>query len=117
MTPRDSDLSELDWTLSDPRHPLHVAHMEMALAEARAAASADEVPVGAVIVSRTHGVIGSAHNERETLHDPTAHAEMLAITQAAQALHSWRPRTPRRAHARLSTGYRRTPGSTIGSKL
>jgi tRNA(adenine34) deaminase len=64
--------------------------MEMALAEARAAASADEVPVGAVIVSRSRGVIGSAHNQRETLHDPTAHAEMLAITQAAEALRSWR---------------------------
>jgi len=90
VTPEKPDLSEFDWTLSDPRHPLHVAHMEMALAEARAAAAADEVPVGAVIVSRTQGVIGSAHNEREMLHDPTAHAEMLAITQAAEALRSWR---------------------------
>src|SRR5437588_1104912 len=64
--------------------------MEMALEEARAAAAQEEVPVGAVIVSLNQGVIGSAHNQRETLHDPTAHAEMIAITQAAQALHSWR---------------------------
>jgi tRNA(adenine34) deaminase len=76
--------------LGDPRHPLHVFHMEMALEEAAKAAAADEVPVGAVIVSFDQGVIAAAHNERETLHDPTAHAEMLAITQAAAALGSWR---------------------------
>src|SRR6516225_11100511 len=64
--------------------------MEMALEEAGAAAAEDEVPVGAVIVSLKQGVIARAHNQRETLHDPTAHAEMIAITQAAQALHSWR---------------------------
>src|SRR6516225_7581090 len=64
--------------------------MEMALEEADAAAAEDEVPVGAVIVSLKQGVIARAHNQRETLHDPTAHAEMIAITQAAQALHSWR---------------------------
>jgi tRNA(adenine34) deaminase len=64
--------------------------MEMALEEAEIAAAEDEVPVGAVIVSFQEGVIGRAHNERERLCDPTAHAEMIAITQAAQALHSWR---------------------------
>jgi tRNA(adenine34) deaminase len=92
----DFDLSShLDWSpfdvpLSDPRHPFHLAHMEMALEEAEAAAREDEVPVGAVIVSFRRGVIGRAHNQRELLHDPTAHAEMIAITQAAQALRSWR---------------------------
>jgi tRNA(adenine34) deaminase len=64
--------------------------MEMALEEARAAAEADEVPVGAVIVSPAQGVIARAHNLREQLLDPTAHAEMIAITQAAGALGSWR---------------------------
>jgi len=64
--------------------------MEMALQEAEAAADEDEVPVGAVIVSYRLGVIGRAHNQREQLKDPTAHAEMIAITQAAQALQSWR---------------------------
>jgi tRNA(adenine34) deaminase len=64
--------------------------MEMALEEAELAAAAGEVPVGAVIVERELGVIGRAHNLRETLSDPTAHAEMIAITQAAQALRSWR---------------------------
>jgi tRNA(adenine34) deaminase len=64
--------------------------MEMALEEAAAAAAEDEVPVGAVIVSFRQGVIARAHNQRERLLDPTAHAEMIAITQAAQALRSWR---------------------------
>src|SRR5437870_11371429 len=64
--------------------------MVMALDEAAAAAAEDEVPVGAVIVSLKQGVIARAHNQREQLHDPTAHAEMIAITQAAQALRSWR---------------------------
>jgi tRNA(adenine34) deaminase len=62
----------------------------MALEEAELAAVADEVPVGAVIVSLEKGVIARAHNQREQLRDPTAHAEMIAITQAAQALESWR---------------------------
>ena len=79
-----------DLPLSDPRHPFHVHHMEMALEEAALAAEADEVPVGAVIVSRELGVIARAHNQRETLNDPTAHAEMIALTQAARALGSWR---------------------------
>jgi tRNA(adenine34) deaminase len=65
-------------------------HMEMALEEADLAAAEDEVPVGAVIVSFKKGVIARAHNQREQLHDPTAHAEMIAITQAAAALRSWR---------------------------
>lgn len=84
------DWSPLDLALSDPRHPFHIAHMEMALDEAEVAAAADEVPVGAVIVSPRRGVIARAHNQREQLCDPTAHAEMIAITQAAAALRSWR---------------------------
>jgi len=64
--------------------------MEMALDEAAMAADEAEVPVGAVIVSLERGIIARAHNQREALKDPTAHAEMIAITQAAQALGSWR---------------------------
>lgn len=79
-----------DLPLTDPRHPFHLLHMEMALDEAGAAVAEDEVPVGAVIVSFQRGVIARAHNQRELLLDPTAHAEMIAITQAAQALQSWR---------------------------
>jgi len=82
--------SPFDLPFSDPRHPFHVAHMEMALEEAALAADEDEVPVGAVIVSSRRGVIGRGHNQRERLLDPTAHAEMIAITQAAQSLRSWR---------------------------
>ena len=64
--------------------------MEMALEEAAQAEAEDEVPVGAVIVSMDQGVIARAHNQREQLNDPTAHAEMIALTQAAQALKHWR---------------------------
>jgi tRNA(adenine34) deaminase len=79
-----------DPLLSDPRHPFHVLHMEMALEEAQFAFDEEEVPIGAVIVHFEHGVIARAHNQREQLIDPTAHAEMIAITQAATALRSWR---------------------------
>jgi tRNA(adenine34) deaminase len=85
-----TDWSPFDLPLTDPRHPFHLEHMAMALDEARLAAAEDEVPVGAVIVSLKRGVIARAHNQREMLRDPTAHAEMIAITQAAQALESWR---------------------------
>lgn len=84
------DWLPFDLPLTDVRHPLHVTHMEMALEEAELAAAEDEVPVGAVIVSLEKGIIGRAHNQRELLRDATAHAEMLAITQAGQALRSWR---------------------------
>jgi tRNA(adenine34) deaminase len=77
-------------SLLDPQHPFHLAHMELALEEAFLAAAEDEVPVGAAIISLEHGVIARARNQREQLKDPTAHAEMIAITQAAQGLASWR---------------------------
>jgi tRNA(adenine34) deaminase len=86
----EAHVNPFDFSLSDPRHPFHLHHMEMALEEAKLAADEDEVPVGAVIVSLEKGVIARAHNQRERLHDPTAHAEMIAITQAANALGSWR---------------------------
>ena len=59
--------------------------MKQALAEARAAAEDDEVPVGAVIVCGDR-IIARAHNQTELLNDPTAHAEMIAITSAAFSL-------------------------------
>lgn len=67
----------------------HNLYMQEALKEAERALADDEVPVGAVIVHNGR-VIGRAHNQKERLHDPTAHAEMIAITQAAEALGSWR---------------------------
>ena len=63
--------------------------MREALREARKAEAEGEVPVGAVIVLDGE-VIARAHNQRELLHDPTAHAEMIALTQAAEHLENWR---------------------------
>ncbi|MCL4216929.1 MAG: tRNA adenosine(34) deaminase TadA [Candidatus Hydrogenedentes bacterium] len=64
-------------------------YMRYALREAERALETGEVPVGCVIVHDGE-LIGKAHNQRETLQDPTAHAEVLAITQAAAHLGSWR---------------------------
>ncbi|NIA20381.1 MAG: tRNA-specific adenosine deaminase [Anaerolineaceae bacterium] len=63
--------------------------MDMALREAAKARQADEVPIGCCIV-RNGKTIARAHNQRQMLHDPTAHAEMIAITQAAEAMGDWR---------------------------
>jgi tRNA(adenine34) deaminase len=63
--------------------------MREALRMAEAALAHDEVPVGCLIVHDGR-IVGRAHNQREMLQDPTAHAEMIAITQAAEALGSWR---------------------------
>ncbi len=68
---------------------MHEHFMKLALEEAEQASREEEVPIGAVIVHEGR-VIARAHNQREALHDPTAHAEMIAITQAAEALQSWR---------------------------
>jgi tRNA(adenine34) deaminase len=73
----------------------HELYMRHALREAAAAGAEDEVPIGAIVVHHDSAggddrVIGAAHNQREQLHDPTAHAEMLAITQAAESLGNWR---------------------------
>lgn len=63
--------------------------MRAALNEAAAALEHDDVPVGAVVVFENR-IIGRGHNQREQLQDPTAHAEMIAITAAASHLLSWR---------------------------
>ncbi len=67
----------------------HETYMRAALREAAQAGAEDEVPIGAVIV-HDEKIIAAAHNQREQLRDPTAHAEMIAITQAAQTLGDWR---------------------------
>ena len=66
-----------------------VRFMREAIEEARKAASLREVPIGAVIV-RNGEIIGRGHNLRETMRDPTAHAEILAIRQASERLNAWR---------------------------
>ena len=63
--------------------------MRLALREATRAREHDDVPIGAVIVHAGE-VIGSGHNEREARADPTAHAEMIALREAARTLGSWR---------------------------
>ncbi|HEY7164516.1 MAG TPA: tRNA adenosine(34) deaminase TadA [Candidatus Binatia bacterium] len=70
-------------------NPEAAAYMSEALAKAREAASAGEVPVGAVIVSAGR-IISAGHNARELNQSPLAHAEILAIDQAARYLGSWR---------------------------
>jgi tRNA(adenine34) deaminase len=65
-------------------------YMRLALNEAQRALDEDEVPVGCVITDKSGRLIAKAHNQRETLADPTAHAEVLALTQAADAAGSWR---------------------------
>ncbi|MCP4251512.1 MAG: nucleoside deaminase [bacterium] len=69
--------------------PGHEYYMQAALDEAAAADRADEVPVGAVVVHEGR-IIGRGNNQKERLGDPTAHAEMLAITAAAEAVGDWR---------------------------
>ncbi len=77
----------------------HEHAMRLALREAQKAAEAGEVPAGCVIIARpsdplapplTARVLARAHNQTELLKDPTAHAEMIAITQAAAAVRDWR---------------------------
>ena len=67
----------------------HEYFMRLALEQARLAKAQGEVPVGAVVVRDNH-VIAACHNMRESASDPTAHAEVLAIRVAAQALHTRR---------------------------
>ena len=74
--------------------PDDLKYMDLALREAQRAADDGEVPTGCVIVHAQPDarprVIARAHNQVETLRDPTAHAEMIAITQAAATLGDWR---------------------------
>jgi tRNA(adenine34) deaminase len=69
--------------------PLDEHFMRLAIREAERALEHDDVPIGAVVVHDGE-VAGSGHNERELRQDPTAHAEVLAIREAAQTRGSWR---------------------------
>jgi len=64
--------------------------MGLALEEARQALAHGDIPVGAIVLDATHTVIARRHNERERAGDPTAHAEILAIRDAAAASDGWR---------------------------
>ncbi|PPF80770.1 tRNA-specific adenosine deaminase [Subtercola sp. Z020] len=63
--------------------------MQQALAEARLARDGGDVPVGAIVLDAAGRIIGRGHNERELHSDPTAHAEIVALRQAASALGDW----------------------------
>jgi tRNA(adenine34) deaminase len=64
--------------------------MRLALDEARRADAAGDVPIGAVVLDAAGVVIGRGHNQREAISDPTAHAEVVAIREAAQHRGGWR---------------------------
>ena len=66
-----------------------ILYMTLALEEARTAAAAGEVPIGAVLVLN-QSVLSCGRNQRESWQDPTAHAEMIALRSAAEALQTWR---------------------------
>lgn len=68
----------------------HCGWMRQALTQAQAAAQADEVPVGAVMIDSTGRCLAQTQNRRERDHDPCAHAEILALRQAGRALGQWR---------------------------
>jgi tRNA(adenine34) deaminase len=78
-----------NWKIMNDNFSEDVIYMRMALREAERAAEAGEVPCGAIIV-KDGVILGKAHNQTELLKDPTAHAEILAITQASAALENWR---------------------------
>ena len=67
----------------------HVKWMKAAFREAEKAFEQDEVPIGAVVVQNGQ-IIGRGYNQRESLIDPTAHAEIIAITSAANTIKDWR---------------------------
>jgi tRNA(adenine34) deaminase len=68
---------------------MHTRWMDLAITEAEQAAAHDDVPIGAVVV-RDGELLARAHNRREVDGDPTAHAEILALREAARALGTWR---------------------------
>lgn len=70
--------------------PADEAAMRLALEQAQAAELVGEIPIGAVVLDADGRVVASAHNQRETLHDPTAHAEVTALRAAAASLGRWR---------------------------
>jgi tRNA(adenine34) deaminase len=75
--------------MGEPFFPLDEHFMRLAIREAERALAHDDVPVGAVIVSDGE-LLASGHNERELRQDPSAHAELLVIREAARVLGTWR---------------------------
>lgn len=89
MNPLDFDLGLDDGAPVPARHETDLRFLRAALREAQAGADKGEVPIGCVLV-RDGRVLGRGHNLMETLRDPTAHAEILAIGAACQSVDNWR---------------------------
>ena len=85
----DLDMDDSQRDLSLLNTDSHAHWMEQAFREAEKAFTHKEVPVGAVVVLNNQ-IIGKGYNQRESLNDPTAHAEILAITAAANHIEDWR---------------------------
>jgi tRNA(adenine34) deaminase len=77
------------WTMSERFFPRDEYFMRLALREAERATAHEDVPIGAVIV-RDGEVVAATHNERELRQDPTAHAEIIALREAARLAGTWR---------------------------
>jgi tRNA(adenine34) deaminase len=80
---------QIQQTVMDPAR-LHGTMMKRALCQAAAAFQADEVPVGAVLISESGTVLAATHNQTISLSDPTAHAEILALRHAANKIQNYR---------------------------
>jgi tRNA(adenine34) deaminase len=76
--------------MSDALASDELGYMRLALHQAELAEAHGDVPIGAVVAGADGALLAAAHNERELRQDPTAHAEILALRAAAQALGSWR---------------------------
>ena len=75
--------------IDHPEYSKHYGWMKRAIALAAAAGEAVEVPVGALVVDAQNNLIAEGENRRERDHDPTAHAEILVLRSAGQALQTW----------------------------
>ena len=89
----------------------HSEWMRRAVVEARGAAASGDVPVGALVFDASGRLLAAAHNERELLQDPTAHAEILALRAAARALGDWQLLGP------CPAAGRRHPGPVAAGRL
>ncbi len=78
-----------EWVRSLSAYQRHSFWMTQAIALAEAAGAAGEVPVGAIVVGPDQSLLATAENRRERDHDPTAHAEVLALRAAGQRRHNW----------------------------
>ena len=89
MMDQEADIAAKDQKLTFPSRDSHSDWMKHALRLAENAFSEGEVPVGAIVVKEGR-IIGRGYNQRERLNDPTAHAEIIAITAASGTLDDWR---------------------------